>query len=451
MKKLNLLGIALLLLFPFSHVAYATDNENFSFTPRAEFAAGFFHSQEDYAPANRSSVNWLEGYLELGLDIKIKLSGGSYLYGGISGLASMTGIDGDAGGFTSGDEADIDFEDGFGGIHWASPGGFIKSIDISGGRQFFKVGDGFLIHGDSLNAGEQIEIDTGVPNLDRGGAYWLAARKNFTNTGIVKVETNSPFQFDAFYLQADNAIQGDPKIVGADFRWIDENYGTFGLMALNVIEADNLFFLERDERWTVSGRYSGTPFSDKNLTIAGEFAYQFKDGTIGNPADNDVEAYGFHAGFTYSFSEMRWKPTVSYRFSHFSGDDPSTANTNEGFDPLFFGFSTGYGTWYQGEVAANYSGPFSSNNNVHKIEVTVQPTEQLIVGGIFYNFTADEGNISEGNEINLYAWYFINEKTIFTPLIGWHLPDSDATPFGLFGNTNRDDSFYAQAAIIMNF
>ena len=47
----------------------------------------------------------------------------------------------------------------------------------------------------------------------------------------------------------------------------------------------------------------------------------------------------------------------------------------------FFGFSRGYGTWFQGEEAANYAGPFGTDADVHYLGVKGNPTERLTVGG----------------------------------------------------------------------
>ena len=38
-----------------------------------------------------------------------------------------------------------------------------------------------------------------------------------------------------------------------------------------------------------------------------------------------------------SSATSRWKPTLTYRYAFFEGDDPATA-ANEAFDPLFLGF-----------------------------------------------------------------------------------------------------------------
>ena len=42
-------------------------------------------------------------------------------------------------------------------------------------------------------------------------------------------------------------------------------------------------------------------------------------------------------------NEVVWKPTLTYRFASFQGDDPGTGR-NESFDPLMLGFHD-WGYW----------------------------------------------------------------------------------------------------------
>ena len=61
----------------------------------------------------------------------------------------------------------------------------------------------------------------------------------------------------------------------------------------------------------------------------------------------------------YEFTDVSWKPKLTYRYAFFQGDDPDTP-ANEAFDPLFLGFYD-WGTWWQGEIAGEY---FLSNSNL---------------------------------------------------------------------------------------
>ena len=88
----------------------------------------------------------------------------------------------------------------------------------------------------------------------------------------------------------------------------------------------------------------------------------------------------------YEFSQATWKPTFTYRYASFQGDDPETAG-NEAFDPLFPGFYD-WGSWWQGEIAGEY---FLSNSNLKSqlVRAHVAPTDALSGGLMFYRFGLD--------------------------------------------------------------
>jgi hypothetical protein len=98
----------------------------------------------------------------------------------------------------------------------------------------------------------------------------------------------------------------------------------------------------------------------------------------------DSNAWTFQGG--YELSAVRWKPTLSYRYASFQGDDTTTSK-NEAFDPLFLGFYD-WGTWWQGEIAGEY---FLSNSNLksHAIRTHVAPNDAVGGGLIFYVFRLD--------------------------------------------------------------
>ena len=90
---------------------------------------------------------------------------------------------------------------------------------------------------------------------------------------------------------------------------------------------------------------------------------------------------------SYELSDVTWKPTFTYRYAFFQGDDPETTN-NEAFDPLMLGFYD-WGYWCQGEIAGEY---FVSNSNLisHQLRVHAQPSEAISTGLIFYDFRLDD-------------------------------------------------------------
>lgn len=139
---------------------------------------------------------------------------------------------------------------------------------------------------------------------------------------------------------------------------------------------------------------------------------------------------------------MTWTPYVSYRYSRFS----------EGFDPLFYGFSRGYGTWFQGEVAGNYAGPFNNNSRIQNVTFKVSPLQNLNVGAVLFDFKTIDRNLgnNDGHELDLYAEWHVNDHLTVMPLIGLYQPDKSAEQGGTqLGN--HDKNLYSQVVFATNF
>ncbi|MBR9829959.1 MAG: hypothetical protein GYB41_15210 [Oceanospirillales bacterium] len=395
-----------------------------------EAVFGVFSSQENYLfDGDRDGASWQEGYIKYGLSGSHTYGeSGAGVYAGLNLISSGTWGDGDAGGFTSGDERETDLEDAY--IGWRS-GNLIPmlgedGLDLSFGRQQFTLGDGFLINGDALNFGDALDS-----SLNRGGAYWLAGRKAFDRTAIARIGGSEGLRADLFWLESDNRAQAEMELAGINAEYVLPE-GTFGVSYIEGLDVNETYGLaHRDGQQTLSLRYQGNA-GVENLFLSGEFVTQNQ----GNSSVADADAWYAEAGWT--FADMPWSPSVNYRYASF----------DSGFDPLFFGFNRGYGTWFQGEVAANYAGPFNSGTDVHHVGVKATPTEMLTVGALFFDFSDTDGNgANDGQEIDLYAEWVVTPNLIVSPLVGFYTPDSsNGTQIG-----NDDTNVYAQMIAIVPF
>ncbi|MBP0048281.1 hypothetical protein H9C73_06000 [Marinobacterium sp. AK62] len=405
-----------------------------------EAVFGVFTSEENYnlgAKSEAGGSDWQEGYIKYGISGSHAYGeSGAAVYGGLNLVSSATWGDGDAGGFTSGEESETDLEDAY--LGWRS-GKMISALgenglDISFGRQNFSIGDGFLINGDALNFGDAIDQLAGT-DMDRGGAYWLAARKAFDRTAVVRVGGSEGVRADLFWLESNNKAQAETELAGINAEYVIPE-GTFGLAYIEGLGVNEDYgYTNRDGQQTLSLRYQGNA-GVENLFLSGEIVTQDQ----GDNTAEDADAWYVEAGWT--FADMPWSPSVNYRYASF----------DEGFDPLFFGFNRGYGTWFQGEVAANYAGPFNSDADVHHIGVKAAPTEMLSVGALFFDFsdTAGGSGALDGQEIDLYAEWVVTPNLIISPLIGFYTPDnSDATGGSQIGSD--DTNVYGQVIAIVPF
>lgn len=399
--------------------------------------AGAFHSQKGYAQSETAEAggrDWQEGFIKYGLDATHTLSPtmGS-LYGNVAWTSSGTWGQGDAGGFTTGDERRTHIENLFGG--WKSgdmvPALGRDGIDVSVGRQYIQAGDGFLISGDSLNFGDGV-LDG---ELNRGGGYYLAARQSFNNTAVVRLGGDQGWRGDLMWLKSDNRAQASPEMAVGTLEHIDGD-NTLGATYLKVLSTDSdyaFLYPDRDDT-KVYSVYGHGNAGVENLFVAGQYAFQDK----GNDSEN---AWYLEAG--WMFDQVPGAPYVSYRFSRFS----------EGYDPLFYGNGRALGTWFQGEVAANYAGPFASNARVHQVTATLDPTEQLSLGVMLYRFDTldtNQGPNVDGNEIDLYGTWAINDHWFVMPLIGRYKPDASADNGGSQLGDNGAN-YYTQLLVGFNF
>lgn len=427
----TLLALALLAGTSQAHELYNKDGSVLNADLEALF--GVFHSDESYAiGGNRQpgSSAWREGYAKYGLSGSQAFADIGSLYGAFSLLSSATWGDGDAAGLTLGSERRTAVEDAY--LGWRSDNLFPalgeNGVDISGGRQVVTLGEGFLIQGDPVNLGK---VDLGA-NFNRGGAYYLAARKAFDRTAVLRLGGSEGLRGDLIWLKSDNHYQADTELAVANIEHISDA-GTLGLSWIHGMDVDQryasiLALEERDGMDTISLR-GRSSLGIKDLDVAAEYVTQEKDSGREN-------AWYVEAGWT--FSDVAWTPAASYRYSRFS----------ESFDPLFYGASRGYGTWFQGEVAANYAGPFNTNTQVHHLALKAKPRENLTVGALYYDFATldkDRGNLG-GRELDLYLEWMVNDHWLISPLVGFYKPERSAEDGGVQLGSS-DTSTYLQLLV----
>ncbi|WP_422402577.1 hypothetical protein [Pseudomonas sp. GZD-209] len=425
--------LALLLSAPATQAYELYNHNGTTLDGNLEALFGIFHSDESFNQfGNRQpgSSNWREGYVKYGLSGSQAIADSGALYGAFSLLSSATWGDGDAAGFTLGDERRTAVEDLY--LGWRSgtlfPALGEDGIDISGGRQLVTLGDGFLIQGDPVNAGN---VDLGA-NFDRGGAYYLAARKAFDRTAVLRLGGKQGWRGDLMWLKSDNHFQADSSMAVANLEHVADA-GTVGLSWIHGLDVDRRYaeilgLEHRDGMDTVSLRGRGN-LGVKDLELAAEYVTQDRTG-------GREDAWYLEGNWT--FSGLPWSPTATYRYSRFS----------EHFDPLFYGLSRGYGTWFQGEVAANYAGPFNSNSQVHHVALKATPREGLTVGALYFDFdplSTGKNNLG-GRELDLYLEWMVNEHWLISPLVGFYKPERNADNGGVQLGS-RDTGTYLQLVV----
>ncbi|MDU9031242.1 alginate export family protein [Pseudomonas mediterranea] len=396
-------------------------------------AYGLFNSRMNYDGTDGGS-RWQEGFIKYGLKGDTRLGGAGSVYGAFGMVSSGTWGEGDAGGFTDGSERTTKIEDA--SLGWRSgdvfPAMGKDGVDVSFGRQIYKVGSGFLINDDGPNLGK----GPADGSLNRGGAYYLGARHSFDRTAVVRLGGDQGWHGSAAWLKSDNRAQANTEMGVSTFEYT-QAAGTLGGTYIHVIDVDDRWATDalklREGMNIYSLRGQGNA-GIENANFAFEYAVQDSHG--------DQET-GWYAEAGYRFADVPWAPTVTARYSRYSED----------WDSFYTGYSMGYGTWFQGEVAANYAGPFNKNTSVKHLGLKVNPLEELTLGALYYDFNT-VGNRStlnlDAHELDLYAEWVVSPHLIITPLVGFYRPDRSAADGGTQSNGNGTN-VYSQLVVAVPF
>lgn len=399
---------------------------------------GMFHSQRSYAAINpdtrTGTKSWREGSLQYGFSGEQRLVDDSEVSFGLSWVGTGTWGDGDAAGITNGKERRTHIEDAW--LSWKS-GQLVPmlgddGVEVSFGRQTLTLGNGFLVYGDPVSMGKGVEEGA----LNRGGAYYLAPRNSFGSTGVLSLGGAEGWRGDLIYLKSSNPAQAKTELNIYNLEHVS-NGGTLGASFIkgqdvNKNYADDLQ-LARKGMKTYSLRGNNN-FGIKNLDLSVEYVRQNKK--------RSENAKGWYTQASWTFFDRFLQPTLTYRYSRFS----------KHFDPLFYGLSSGFGTWFQGEVAGNYAGPFNNNNSVHHAGLNLAVNDDLALGALAFKFKTlnkNEGDLS-GKELNVFAEWSVNKHLSVVPVVGWYKPKKN-----VFNNgaqlRDRKNNFYSQVLFIAQF
>jgi hypothetical protein len=325
----------------------------------------FWSFADTFARTKRfnDDTQWLEAYLKPGLSFTKALERDLIAYGKVSMIASGT-LGQDA--FAAGNTGRVSLEEGYLGLRKGEPGGL--TFDLSVGPREYKAGTGMLI------------ANGGSSGFERG-ALKLGPYKAWEFATLARVGLGN-FSGTAFYLDAHELPSTDngTKIAGADLRYDGASGMLAGLTYGNVVASSapypkappggigppSILPGARNGLNFVNLYGRANPFPDvlRDFFIAGDFAYEWNDRI-------DLSAWAARVQVGYTFTDVRWTPTITYSYQTFSGDDPSTTKL-ERFDPLYFEGNPN--AWSTGSKSSMVF--INSNANAHQISFSVKPTPQ---------------------------------------------------------------------------
>ena len=204
--------------------------------------------------------------------------------------------------------------------------------------------------------------DGGADGGDRGGWY-LGLRKAFQNGALINLDS-STLKAQVFTFKNNprrGGPQGEARGTNVDYAFGESGSVTLGGSYMRIYPEGS-----QADADVYDGRASWTALP--GLTFSGEYAYE--DG-------KNINGKGYYAQALYEFSDVAWKPALTYRYALFDDE----------FNPLAYGY-TDYGYWFQGEIAGNY--PLSNSNlKSNMLRANVKPTDKIVVNLFYYNFKFD--------------------------------------------------------------
>ena len=392
-------------------------------------------------PLGSGTSTWVEGYVEPGIGgISQIQEYPIYPYGAVTYL--MSGTDGhDI--YNSGTWGHGELEKLYAGIIWDLPGE--KSVfDFSVGKQIYQLRDGFLL--------SKIPVSTSVGER---GALYLGPRIASKNTVLCRAKTFG-FGIDAFMIEPSelDTIKTDTRLLGINLQYQFRNIDT-AFTYFYIPQSDSIYRTPDGRQLPREGVRTFNPsisitnlFGQGGLWIKGEYAYQ-------NHEDFSMAAQAGYAWVGYQAEKIAWRPSVSYRWSIFTGDETDT-KTFERFDPLFSG---GLGNFLPGIVLSKVYKNANLVTNRATFSVKPSPTLELIID--YFNHRADEKNnlggigplqtLSSkdiGQEVTLSVFNYIGSHLFFQGIASVGMP-GDAIEKAL--EADAKNWYTLQAALYMFF
>jgi hypothetical protein len=255
----------------------------------------------------------------------------------------------------------------------ATASGLVWRANLSFGRQSYCIGGGMLVC--------QIASSGG----DRGADF---AWPRWTGNDFLKGQLRlNQTLFEAFSFEPNDAPSTGTRLVGANvdhdngrglnlgFTWLTAQEGQ-----LRYVFPDGRSQVRKGLRaWHARGGWrpgSGTASPVVKL----EYARQ-------THADFEMLATGLSAEVGWQFAGASGRPTLTYRYSATTGDDPATARY-ERWDLLYSGGDVD--TWVQGQLMKNIH--YNSNVRVHRVLVRATPDPRWRLTGAVSAFRADTLN-----------------------------------------------------------
>jgi len=324
-------------------------------------------------PAGRGTTAVAESYLEPGIGGITRLGDTPfYPYGAFTYMGTWSsGSDV----YSGGSRTYGDVEKAYAGVIYDLPGKD-NVLNISYGRQEYQLRDGFLI-----------SKIPGSTDAGHRGALNLGPRNTYKRAGFARLRLGS-FAFEGFLVQPEELrdVRTDTRILGANVQYNFPSGLEPAFAFIYVPKSEKTYIAAGGRRLLREGLRTFNPaltlkrlFGVEGLWLKAEYAYQDNE-------DFDMEAHAYYGWAGYRAARVSWGPTVSYRYSFFSGDNPRT-RTFERFDPLTSGTQNFF---LPGLISSKVVQ--NANLRTHRVTFSVYPRQTLELMLEYFHHSADRLN-----------------------------------------------------------
>ena len=326
---------------------------------------------KDYPPNNRFQN--IEHAYTAGLTAVLQLNPNLFAYGKYQAIFMGT-LGRDL--FRKDNPHSFATENLYGGIVGTIPSksGHVFNFNLSAGRQPYRIGTGMLLCQIALNGGDR-------------GANNIWPRFSGDMVGLAQVRYDNlraeffyvdPSEFGGFetktLLNGFNVDYGKPYGVKAGFTYLKVNRST------SIYMFPDGSFESRNKLRAYNLRAEWVPKPATNSLIAKI------DLGMQNNARFSMRALGGAAEIGLVKGKHRLRPSISYRLSHLTGDNPNTTRF-ERWDFLYSGNDVD--TWIQGLIMKNIL--FNTNLQTHRLQGQILVKGFRLTGQYFY-FRSDQEN-----------------------------------------------------------
>lgn len=338
-----------------------------------EFFTAFSPFGKDYPP--NGSFAAFESALMLGGTLVLRITKHSFLYGNYRLLfASTLGRDLNR----SDNPSSLITENLYGGIvgSFATKNGNVFTYNLSVGKQPYRIGTGMLLCQIALNGGER-------------GALNVWPRFSGDFVGLAQFRYNN-LRAEYFYVDPNEfgGFETQSRLTGGNLEYSKLLGIKAGFTYLHVPQSTSIYLFPDFTQETRKGLNAYNFRLEREIPSGRRALITKLDAGMQTNNRFPMRAFGIAAELGFIEGGHKLRPSLSYRFSHLTGDNPNTKRF-ERWDFLYSGNDVD--TWIQGLIMKNML--FNTNLQAHRLQGQMIWSKWRLTTQYFYFRSAQLNNL----------------------------------------------------------